>query len=122
MKRTSYPRGHSELFPTEIRATATGLITAISRVGAAVGTFLVPIGLESWGVSGIMLVAATMTLVGLVVSVMMAPETKGKSLAEASGLGAPEGPRPSRPWLAASFPDTLKICTPGCGRFHGAIH
>jgi putative MFS transporter len=82
----SYP---NELFPTEIRATAMGLITAISRVGAAVGTFLVPIGLETWGVSGIMLVAAAMTLVGLVVSVLMAPETKGKSLTEASGLGTP---------------------------------
>ncbi|WP_232716877.1 MFS transporter [Gordonia metallireducens] len=82
----SYP---NELFPTAIRATAMGLITAISRIGAAVGTFLIPIGLESWGVKNIMLAAAALTLFGLVVSVLMAPETKGMSLTEASGEGTP---------------------------------
>jgi putative MFS transporter len=32
----SYP---NELFPTDIRATAMGVVTAVSRIGAALGTF-----------------------------------------------------------------------------------
>ncbi|OMB97182.1 metabolite transporter [Mycobacterium sp. NS-7484] len=80
----SYP---NEIFPTEIRATAMGLVTAVSRVGAAIGTFLLPIGLDHLGTGPTMLAAAGLTLAGLVVSVLMAPETRNRSLAEASGDG-----------------------------------
>ncbi|MEM8120181.1 MFS transporter, partial [Morganella morganii] len=37
----------NELFPTEIRAFAVGVGTSLSRVGAAVGTYLVPLSLET---------------------------------------------------------------------------
>jgi len=79
----SYP---NEIFPTEIRATAMGVVTAVSPVGAAIGTFLLPIGLEHLGTGSTMMVAAGLTLAGLVVSVLLAPEVRNRSLAEASGV------------------------------------
>lgn len=75
----------SELFPTEVRATALGFATSVSRIGAAVGTFLFPIGLARLGVSKVMLAVAGICLLGWVISLIMAPETRGMSLDEASG-------------------------------------
>ena len=79
----SYP---NELFPTDIRATAMGVITAVSRIGAALGTFLLPLSLEHYGDGATMLIMAAMTAVGFVLSYFLAPETKGRSLSEASGV------------------------------------
>ena len=79
----SYP---NELFPTDIRATAMGVITAVSRIGAALGTFLLPLSLEHYGDGITMLIMAGMTAVGFLVSFMLAPETKGRSLSETSGI------------------------------------
>lgn len=79
----SYP---NELFPTDIRATAMGVVTAISRIGAALGTFLLPLSLEHYGDGTTMLFMAALTAIGFVVSYKLAPETKGRSLAESSGV------------------------------------
>jgi putative MFS transporter len=77
----------TELFPTEIRATALGFATAISRIGAAIGTFLFPIGLERLGASELMLIVALTCAIGWIVSVRFAPETRSLSLRVASGPG-----------------------------------
>ena len=42
--------------------------------------------MTAWGVGPVMLVAAGLVLLGLVLSYFMAPETRGKSLAETSGI------------------------------------
>src|SRR5690606_36138682 len=76
----------TELFPTEIRATAVGFATAVSRVGAAVGTYLLPTGLAAWGVGPTVLVGAAVTLAGLVVCIAWAPETRGRPLHDASSV------------------------------------
>ncbi|TDW67615.1 MFS transporter [Novosphingobium sp. PhB55] len=73
-----------EVFPTEIRGVGVGFATAVSRVGAAAGTFLLPLSMESLGTSGTMIIAAAICLVGGVVSHILAPETKGKLLSETS--------------------------------------
>lgn len=78
----------SEIFPTEIRATGMGFAAALSRVGAAVSTFLLPVALEEFGNMATMALLAGVALLGLVVSVLWAPETRGKSLEEASREGA----------------------------------
>lgn len=83
----SYP---GELLPTEIRSTAIGLITAATRVGAAVGTFLVPLAISGIGIHNTMLIGAALTVFGLIVSVIWAPETKGRRLSETSAPDAPE--------------------------------
>ncbi|WP_455902105.1 MFS transporter [Rhodococcus gordoniae] len=76
----------NELFPTEIRGTAVGLITALTRVGSAVGVFLVPISLERLGIGTTMLLAATVLLVGCLTSIRWAPETGTLALDEASSI------------------------------------
>lgn len=76
----------NELFPTEIRAFAVGMGASLSRIGAAVGTWLVPISLQAIGIGNTMFAAAAVSLVGLVVSVALAPETRGMSLEEAASL------------------------------------
>ncbi|POX42724.1 MFS transporter [Streptomyces sp. Ru73] len=81
----TYP---NELFPTSIRATAGGVATSISRVGAAAGTYLLPISLSKLGVGPTMLIGAGITLVGWLVSVLWAEETRGRTLAETSALPA----------------------------------
>lgn len=70
----------TEVFPTELRSTGVGVSTAFSRIGAAAGTFLLPVGISTIGIGPCMLVAAGLTLIGGVVSYVMAPETTGLSL------------------------------------------
>ncbi|MEU1515592.1 MFS transporter [Streptomyces sp. NPDC005811] len=76
----------NELFPTEVRGSAVGLASSASRIGAAVGTYLVPMALTGWGIGGTMLAAAAINAVGAVVSVLWAPETRGMALHEAAAL------------------------------------
>lgn len=76
-----------EVFPTEIRAAGVGFATAASRVGAAAGTFILPLSLEGLGVATTMYAAAALCVIGAVLSQFMAPETKGLMLSETSGAG-----------------------------------
>ncbi|MFK0088553.1 MFS transporter [Pseudomonas sp. NPDC090755] len=77
----------NELFPTEIRAFAVGVGTSLSRVGAAVGTWLVPLALDHLGIAQTMYIAALVTLVGLVFAWALAPETRSLNLQQAASLG-----------------------------------
>ena len=76
-----------EIFPTSLRSSAVGVSAAFSRVGAAIGTFLLPVGIDTIGIGPCMLVGAGICLLGGVVSLRMAPETTGRSLT-ASSRGA----------------------------------
>src|SRR5689334_15768193 len=84
----------NELFPTEIRGSAVGLASSLSRIGAAVGTYLVPLALTGLGIGTTMIIAGVITLVGLLVSVAWAPETRGLTLAQSAALSTEE-PVPS---------------------------
>ncbi len=76
----------NELFPTEIRGSAVGLASSLSRIGAAVGTYLVPLALARLGIGTTMLVAAGITFIGFLASWKMAPETRSSSLEDAARL------------------------------------
>lgn len=76
----------NELFPTEIRATAVGICTGISRVGAAIGTWATPFALEKFGIGPTMLIAAAIAVVGAIAGIFMAPETTHQDLHEAAAL------------------------------------
>ncbi|MBH2846970.1 MFS transporter [Serratia marcescens] len=76
----------AESFPTDIRSLGVGFATAMSRLGAALGTGLLPVALVSWGMRNTLLVLVAVLLVGLIVSVLWAPETKNLSLVEAADL------------------------------------
>ncbi len=77
----------SEIFPTEIRGIGTGFAAAISRVGAGLGTFLLPWAMTNIGSGPTMLISAGIAAVGAGVSQWLAPETKGMNLSEtAAGM------------------------------------
>jgi putative MFS transporter len=69
-----------ELFPTQLRASGVGLLNALSRIAAAIGTFVLPISLANWGIPGTMFWLGGVLLLGLVVTVMWAPETEREQL------------------------------------------
>lgn len=78
----------NEMFPTEVRATAVGVAIAISRIGVVVSTYGLPLFLNRYGIGPTMLVGAGLLIFATVLSVFMAPETRGLTLSEASSLGS----------------------------------
>jgi putative MFS transporter len=72
----------AEVFPTEVRGIGTGFAAAVSRIGAGLGTFLLPWSMSHLGASVSMLAAAGIAALGAALSQWLAPETKGKSLTE----------------------------------------
>jgi putative MFS transporter len=82
----------TELFPAGVRAGATGLFTAVSRVGAILGIVVFPGLVKAWGLGNALWLFAAASLLGLVVSAILAPETRGRSLEEISeGSGRSAG-------------------------------
>ncbi|HLI38469.1 MAG TPA: MFS transporter [Streptosporangiaceae bacterium] len=77
-----------EIFPTPIRAAGVGLAAAASRIGAAIGTFVLPISLAGLGLRWTMIFMVAVSLAGGITALMWAPETKGVRLTEASAPGA----------------------------------
>jgi putative MFS transporter len=76
----------SELFPTELRTTAVGIAAAASRIGAALGTFLLPLGLDTIGIGASMLVGSAFCAAGAIITRLWAPETAGRPLVQTSGV------------------------------------
>ncbi|MFC4619162.1 MFS transporter [Camelliibacillus cellulosilyticus] len=72
----------TELFPTGIRAGAAGFATSISRIGSVLGTLVFPNFVAWWGNSAALWFFAVIGFCGLVISLALAPETKGKRLEE----------------------------------------
>ena len=72
----------NEVFPTDLRATGMGLAMSVSRIGAAAGTFFLPMTIARFGSAHGLLIAAAISACGLLVSIRMAPETRGLSLAQ----------------------------------------
>ncbi len=77
-----------EIFPTAVRTTGVGIASAASRVGAAIGTFLLPLAMTAVGFGPTILIMAAVCLLGGVSSLIMAPETNGKALSETGGRTA----------------------------------
>lgn len=76
----------NELFPTDIRASAVGVIMSLSRIGTIVSTWALPIFITRYGINNVMLIGALISLVGLGVSVMFAPETRGLTLTQTGNM------------------------------------
>ncbi|MCL4376166.1 MFS transporter [Candidatus Parvarchaeota archaeon] len=71
-----------ELFPTTIRATGQGWGTSISRIGAILGLTTFPTIVALYGLGAGLLFFAVAGLIGLLLTIFLAPETKDKSLEE----------------------------------------
>lgn len=78
----------NELFPTEIRATAVGLGTSVSRIGAAVGTYLVPVALTDIGIANTMIIAAGICWIGGIATWVLAPNIDAMNLSDAASLSS----------------------------------
>ncbi len=75
-----------EVLPTSVRASGMGFAAAASRVGAVIGTFLLPLSLVHLGLLPTMLMLAAVCFIGGVVSIFLAPETAGKDLTETGAI------------------------------------
>ncbi|HUA81669.1 MAG TPA: MFS transporter [Dyella sp.] len=73
-----------ECFPTEVRACGVGFAIACSRLGSAVSVFLLPIGMKELGIQPTMAMLAAVLVVGMVVSIAWAPETRHLRLNDAA--------------------------------------
>jgi hypothetical protein len=60
--------------------SASAVLNGLSRVGSAIGTFLLPISLDSIGFGPTMSALTLVLVAGLLVSIAWAPETKGTVL------------------------------------------
>jgi MFS transporter, PHS family, inorganic phosphate transporter len=81
----------AELFPVEGRTTGHGVASAAGKLGGFIGVFLFPILLSAGGLLAAESAAAIVSVLGIVVTLFMLPETKGRSLEELSTEGHARG-------------------------------
>jgi MFS family permease len=72
----------AELFPVAGRTTGHGIASATGKLGGFIGVFLFPILLSAGGLLAAESMAAAVSVLGILVTVLMLPETKNKSLEE----------------------------------------
>jgi len=70
----------TELYPTGLRATGMGFATSVSRIGGLLGVLVFPPMVEAWGRQPALGLFFVVALIGLIICVTMAPETKGQTL------------------------------------------
>ena len=75
----------SEIFPTSIRGTADGISAAGGKLGAFFAALIMPTAVKSLGLPDTMGILALVALAGVALTIWALPETKGKTLEEASG-------------------------------------
>jgi MFS transporter, PHS family, inorganic phosphate transporter len=75
----------AELFPVEVRTTGHGISAGAGKMGAFLGAFLFPDFLaSSLGLRGAEIIAGIVAAAGLMLTLLLLPEPKGKSLEELS--------------------------------------
>ena len=75
----------AEIFPVEVRTTGHGISAGAGKMGAFAGAFLFPDMLaSSLGVRGAEIVAGVVAAAGMLLTVALLPEPKGKTLEELS--------------------------------------
>ncbi|HVD03327.1 MAG TPA: MFS transporter [Candidatus Dormibacteraeota bacterium] len=77
----------SELYPVSARTTGHGISAGTGKVGAFIGTFTFPVVLSTLGLSGVMLIATSTAVAGILVTFLL-PEPSGKTLEEVSSEDA----------------------------------
>ena len=74
----------AEIFPVMVRTTGHGIAAAVGKIGAFIGAFAFPFLLTNYHLPGAMLVAALISLAGLLLTVFTLPEPNQRSLEEIS--------------------------------------
>jgi putative MFS transporter len=62
------------LFPTQLRATASGFAAGVAKIGATLGVFILPILKGKFGVPAVLGMMATVSVLGLVVTLVFGHE------------------------------------------------
>lgn len=77
-----------ELFPTAVRASASGFAAATAKTGATLGIFVLPQVKEFWGVAGVLLLMAVVSALGTAITLILAKDIRdipeGRGLEEVS--------------------------------------
>lgn len=76
----------NEMFPTRLRGSGVGFAGSISRFGSILGVLVFPILVVSWGMQTATWLFVGVCVMGLIVSIALAPETRGRSLDELEQL------------------------------------
>ncbi len=58
------------LFPTQLRGTASGFAAGVAKIGATLGVFVLPILKDKFGVSAVLGMMATVSVLGLLVTLV----------------------------------------------------
>jgi len=74
----------SEVFPVRVRTTGHGSAASMGKIGGFIGVFTFPLLMHWNGLPAAEGVAAVVSCLGLIVTIFLLPETKGKSLEELS--------------------------------------
>lgn len=74
----------SEIFPVKVRTTGHGVAAAMGKIGGFVGVFTFPFFMAWHGLPAAEGAAAIVSVLGVIVTIFLLPETKGKSLEELS--------------------------------------
>jgi sugar porter (SP) family MFS transporter len=85
----------SEIFPNEERASAISIVGFWNSLVSASVTLLFPTELAAWGPAGTFLAYGLLAAAGLLFVILLAPETKGKTLEELAGTLTQ--PKPAQP-------------------------
>jgi MFS transporter, putative metabolite transport protein len=72
------------LFPTGIRASASGFAAASAKIGATFGTFVVPQLQAAWGLIGVLALMAVVSVCGLIATVAFSREVRKEDEIEES--------------------------------------
>ncbi|MEM3215041.1 MAG: MFS transporter, partial [Conexivisphaerales archaeon] len=73
-----------EVYPVPVRGLGTGISAAGGKIGAFLGTLLNLAIIASFGESGLFILLAFFSLIGLVLTIALLPESKMKALEESS--------------------------------------
>ncbi len=87
----------AELFPTDVRTTSHGISAGAGKLGAFAGAFLFPDFLAvTHGLNRAMTIAGVVAVVGLLLTLVALPETRGKSLEQLEEEAYAEEPAKAR--------------------------
>jgi MFS transporter, PHS family, inorganic phosphate transporter len=87
----------AELFPTDVRTTSHGISAGAGKLGAFAGAFLFPDFLAvTHGLNRAMTIAGIVAVIGLLLTLVTLPETRGKSLEQLEEEAYAEAPAKAR--------------------------
>jgi nitrate/nitrite transporter NarK len=65
------------LFPTELRATASGFAASTGKLGATLGVFILPILKSKFGIPAVLGMVVAVSVLGLIVTLVFGREDSG---------------------------------------------